>query len=226
MSMIPTLIIKIVLADDHPLVREGLRRVLGAASDIDVLAEANDGHQLLELLRQHPVDVAVVDLSMPGLSGMELIRRIKSEYPQVAVLVLTMHAEEQYALRAFRSGANGYLTKDSAAEELVPAVRKVAGGGGYVTPAMAERLAIGLNGLRSAAPHTLLSDREFQVLRQIVAGRRLTEIAEELHLSVKTVSTHKARIMEKMHLDSTAALIRYGLEQRLFDDAGGEHSSA
>jgi len=136
----------------------------------------------------------------------------------VAVLVLTMHAEEQYAIRAFRAGANGYLTKDSAAEELVHAVRKVAGGGGYVTPSIAESMAIGLNGLREAPPHSLLSDREFEVLRQIVGGRRLTEIADDLHLSVKTVSTHKARIMEKMRVDSTAALIKYGLEHKLFDE--------
>ncbi len=220
-----TLIIKTVLADDHPLVREGLRRVLGTAADIEVLAEARDGHQLLELLRQQPVDVAVVDLSMPGLSGMDLIRRVKTDYPQVAVLVLTMHAEEQYAMRAFRSGANGYLTKDSAAEELVHAVRKVAGGGGYVTPSIAERMAIGLSGLREAPLHTQLSDREFEVLRQIVAGKRLTEIGDDLHLSVKTVSTHKARIMEKMQVDSTAALIKYGLEHKLFDAAGDDGAS-
>jgi DNA-binding NarL/FixJ family response regulator len=210
--------ISVILADDHQLMREGLRRLLEGASGIRVVAEASNGHEALQVLREHPVDVAVLDLSMPGMPGMELIHRVKTEFPQVAVLVLTMHAEEQYALRAFRSGASGYLTKDSAAEELVQAIRKVASGGGYVTPALAERLAIGLHSTHEAAPHAALSDREFEVFRHIVAGKRMTEIADELHLSIKTVSTHKMRILEKMGLDSTAALIRYGLEHKLFDD--------
>jgi DNA-binding NarL/FixJ family response regulator len=137
----------------------------------------------------------------------------------VAVLVLTMHAEEQYAMRAFRCGASGYLTKDSAGAELIQAIRKVAAGGGYVTTALAERLAISLHTPGDAPAHGSLSDREFEVFRRIVAGQRPTEIAAALHLSVKTVSTHKTRILEKLGLDSTAALIRYGLEHRLFDDA-------
>jgi DNA-binding NarL/FixJ family response regulator len=211
--------ISVVLADDHQLMRQGLRRLLEGTPDIHVAAEAADGHQALRILREHPVDVAVLDLSMPGMPGMELIRRVKTEFPHVAVLVLTMHAEEQYALRAFRSGASGYLTKDSAADELVQAIRKVAAGGGYVTPALAERLAIGLQTMRpDALPHASLSDREFEVFRHIVAGRRMTEIAEALHLSVKTVSTHKTHILDKMGMDSTAALIRYALEHKLFDD--------
>jgi DNA-binding NarL/FixJ family response regulator len=214
-----SLIIQVALADDHQMVREGLKRVLGATGDITVVAEARDGHELLERLKEQPVDVALLDLSMPGLAGMDLIRRVKADYPQVAVLVLTMHAEEQYAMRAFRSGATGYITKDCAAEELIQAIRKVAGGGGYVTPALAERLAIGLSALHDAPPHTLLSDRELEVLRLIVAGKRLTDIADELHLSVKTVSTHKSRILDKMRLDGTAALVRYALQHRLFDDA-------
>jgi DNA-binding NarL/FixJ family response regulator len=216
----PPLDIGVLLADDHQLMREGLRRLLeSTAPGIRVVGEASNGHEALEVLRHHPVDVAVLDLSMPGMTGMDLIRRVKTEFPQVAVLVLTMHAEEQYAMRAFRCGASGYLTKDSAGTELVQAIRKVAAGGGYVTTSLAERLAIGLNTMREAPAHATLSDREFEVLRGICAGRRLTEIAEELHLSVKTVSTHKTRILEKMGLDSTAALIRYGLENRLFDDA-------
>jgi DNA-binding NarL/FixJ family response regulator len=211
--------ISVVLADDHQLMREGLRRLLEGVQGIHVVAEACSGHEVLQILSQHPVDVAVLDLSMPGMPGMELIRRVKTDFPQVAVLVLTMHAEEQYALRAFRSGASGYLTKDSAAEELVQAIRKVASGGGYVTAALAERLAIGLNTMRDGAlPHASLSDREFEVFRHIVAGQRMSEIADTLHLSIKTVSTHKTRILEKMGLDSTAALIRYALEHRLFDD--------
>jgi DNA-binding NarL/FixJ family response regulator len=215
----PALEIQVLLADDHQLMREGLRRLLeSTAPGIHVVGEAASGHEALEVLRRLPVDVAVLDLSMPGMSGMDLIRRVKTEFPQVAVLVLTMHAEEQYAMRAFRCGASGYLTKDSAGSELVQAIRKVASGGGYVTTALAERLAIGLSTLDSAPPHTTLSDREFEVFRRIVAGQRLTDIADALHLSVKTVSTHKTRVLEKMRLDSTAALIKYGIEHRLFDD--------
>ncbi|AKJ29493.1 response regulator transcription factor [Caldimonas brevitalea] len=209
----------VLIADDHRIVREGLKRILSAAAELHVVAEADTGHRALEALGEHKVDVAIVDLSMPGVSGMELIRRIRVEHPEVAVLVFTMHAEEQYAMRAFRAGAHGYLTKDSATEELVPAVRKVAGGGGYVSPGMAERLAMQLNGLRQAPPHTVLTDREFEVFRMIVEGKRLTEIAQALHLSVKTVSTHKSRILDKMGLDSGAALIKYGLQHHLFDDA-------
>lgn len=214
----PSLDISVALADDHQLMREGLRRLLETSAGMRVAAEAGNGHELLAALRQHSVDVAVVDLTMPGMSGMDLIRRVKTEFPQVAVLVLTMHAEEQYAMRAFRCGAAGYLTKDSAGAELVQAIRKVAAGGGYVTAAMAEQLAMGLAGGHDRLSHAALSDREFEVLRHIVAGRRLTEIGELLHLSVKTVSTHKARILDKLGLDSTAALIRYGLEHRLLDE--------
>lgn len=221
MTLDPSLEISVVLADDHQLIREGLRRLLETTPGMRVVAEAGTGHQALEVLRAHAVDVAVLDLSMPGMPGIDLIRRVKTEFPQVAVLVLTMHAEEQYAMRAFRCGASGYLTKDSAGSELVAAIRKVAGGGGYVTPALAERLAIGLNNSRQAPAHASLSDREFEVFRQIVAGRRLTDIAADLSLSVKTISTHKTRILEKMALDSTAALIKYGVEHRLFDGIDG-----
>ncbi|MDE2614313.1 MAG: response regulator transcription factor [Burkholderiales bacterium] len=221
MNQAPSLDISVVLADDHQLMREGLRRLLGATPGMHVAGEAGSGHEVLELLRRVAVDVAVLDLSMPGMTGMDLIRRVKTEFPHVAVLVLTMHAEEQYAMRAFRCGASGYLTKDSAGDELVQAIRKVAGGGGYVTAALAERLAMGLSTLREAPRHAGLTDREFEVFRRIVAGQRLTDIADELHLSIKTVSTHKARVLEKMGLDSTAALIRYGLENRLFEDAAG-----
>ena len=208
----------VLLADDHQLVRQGVRRLLEAASGIVVVGEAANGHEVLQALRSGPVDVVVLDLSMPGMPGMDLIRRIKSDHPQVAVLVLTMHAEEQYVMRAFRCGANGYLTKDSAADDLVQAIRKVASGGAYVTPAIAERLAVGL-AVPSQDLHRHLSDREFEVMRLIVAGRRLTDIAHDLHLSVKTVSTHKTHILDKLHLTSTASLVRYALEHRLFDDA-------
>lgn len=203
----------LLMVDDHTIVREGLKRVLGGACAGWRITEAGSAFQALECLRQRHFDVAIVDLSMPGMSGLDLIRRIRAEHPSVRVLVLSMHAEEQYAQRAFKAGAAGYLTKDSAAAELVSAVRKVAGGGAYVTPGLAERV---VQQLWGAVPrHSELSDRELDVLRRIVAGQRLTDIANELHLSIKTVSTHKARILDKLELPGTAALIRYGLEHGL-----------
>ena len=211
--------ITVVLADDHQLLREGLVRLLSAEVDLEVVDQAANGYEVLEALRRREVDVLVTDLSMPGIPTMDLIKRVKAEYPDVAVLVLTMHAEEQYALRAFRSGANGYLTKDVAGEQLVGAIRKVASGGAYVTPELAEKLAIGLRELQGTPRHEQLSNREFEVYRLIVGGRRLTDIADELHLSIKTISTHKARIMEKLGVDSTASLVRYGMEHRLFEES-------
>ena len=210
--------ITVVLADDHQLLREGLVRLLSAEVDLEVVDQASNGYEVLEALRRHAVDVLVTDLSMPGIPTMDLIKRVKAEFPEVAVLVLTMHAEEQYALRAFRSGANGYLTKDVAGEQLVGAIRKVASGGAYVSPGLAEKLAIGLREFQGAPRHEQLSNREFEVYRLIVGGRRLTDIADELHLSIKTISTHKARIMEKLGVYSTASLVRYGMEHRLFEE--------
>ena len=205
----------LLLVDDHTIVREGLRRILETVSHEWQITGAGSGFQALECLRRAPFRMAIVDLSMPGMSGLELIKRIRAEFPQVVVLVLSMHAEEQYALRAFRAGANGYVTKDSASAELVAAVRKVAGGGAYVSGSLAERVVQQLNGAATAPRHAQLSDREMEVLQRIVAGQRPTEIAQALHLSVKTVSTHKSRIQEKLQLPNTAALIRYGLEHRL-----------
>ena len=220
--MKPPVAARVLLVDDHTIVREGLRRLLETASEGFEIVEASSGYQALECLRRQPFALAVVDLSMPGMSGLELIRRIKADHPATAVLVLSMHAEEQYALRAFKAGANGYLTKDSAAEELMRAVRKVAAGGAYVTASLAERVVQQLNGAAGVPRHAHLSDRELEVLRRLVAGQRLTDIAAALHLSVKTISTHKTRIQDKLELPSTAALIRYGLEHGLqADDAGG-----
>ena len=210
--------IRVALADDHQLMREGLKRMLESSPGIHVVGDVESGHQLLKLLREHTVDVAVLDLSMPGMPGMDLIRRVKADFPRLAILVLTMHAEQQYAMRAFRCGASGYLTKDSAGDELELAIRKVAHGGGYVTASLAEQLAMGLNTFNDAPPHSRLSDREFEVFRLIMMGHRMTDIAEKLHLSIKTVSTHKARILEKMQLSSMAALIKYGLENSVFED--------
>ena len=215
---------RLLLVDDHTIVREGLKRILEAHCSDWQVAEASSAFQALEILRRQPFDVLIVDLSMPGMSGLDLIRRVRGDFPSIAILVLSMHAEEQYAMRSFKAGANGYVTKDSAATELVTAVRKVATGGAYVTSSLAERVVQQLNGNVSVPDHSRLSDRELEVLRRIVAGVRLTDIAEELHLSVKTVSTHKTRIQEKLGLPSLAALVRYGVENDL--DKGGLPSSA
>jgi two-component system invasion response regulator UvrY len=207
--------INLLLVDDHVIVREGLKHLLASKAGQWHITEADNGFQAMELMRKGPIDLAVVDLSMPGMSGLDLIRRIKLEFPKVLILVLSMHAEEQYALRAFKAGANGYLTKDCASAELVAAVSKVAAGGTFVTAELAERVVHQLNGVAQAPQHADLSDRELEVLRRIVAGQRPTDIAKALHLSVKTVSTHKSRIQEKLQLPSMAALIRYGLEHQL-----------
>lgn len=208
---------RVVLADDHALMREGLARLLSQQADIHVVAECGSGHHVLEVLRRMPVDVVVTDLSMPGLPPMDLIRRIRAEFERVAVLVLTMHAEDHYATRAFRAGASGFITKDSTAEQLLTALRRVAAGGAYVSAGLAERLAMGLARSGHAPRHESLSEREFEVFRHLVCGLRMTDIALQMHLSVKTVSTHKARIMQKLGVASMAALVRYGLEHSLFD---------
>ncbi len=218
--------IPLLLVDDHTIVREGLRRILQGTGEGFAVVEASSGFQALECLRRQTFQLAIVDLSMPGMNGLDLIRRIKSEYAGVAVLVLSMHAEEQYALRAFKAGANGYVTKDSAAEELVRAVHKVLGGGAYVTASLAERVVQQLSGAVEVPRHAHLSDRELEVLRRIVAGERLTDIADALHLSVKTISTHKTRIQDKLQLPNMATLIRYGLEHGMLEDAAPSEPGA
>lgn len=212
--------IRILIADDHTLVREGLKQLLAAAGDLQVAAEAVDGDAALARARDTELDLALLDMSMPGLAGIELIKRLRLEKPRLRIVVLSMHAEQQYAARAFKAGASGYLTKDSAAAQLVAAIRKVASGGVYVSAAAAEQLAVGSQAVDGELPHTRLSDREFEVFRMIVGGRSLTEIGDALHLSVKTVSTHKTRLLQKMNMGSTAELVRYAIEHQLVD-AGG-----
>lgn len=221
--------LNLLLVDDHTVVREGLARVLDPKSHGWTITQASSGHQALEFLRSNHFDLAIVDLSMPGMSGLDLIARIRGEFPGVAVLVLSMHAEEQYAMRAFQAGARGYLTKDSASGELVKAVRKVAVGGMFVTPNVAERLLQQLNGQTQEPCIDALTNRELEIVRRLVAGQRPVDIAHDLHLSIKTVSTHKRNVQEKLQLDSTAALIRFGLEHQLGKDdlapsGGGEQA--
>ncbi len=202
--------IRVLLADDHKIVRDGLKGILAAVGDIEVAGEAADGNEALALVRANDYDVAMLDLSMPGLSGIDLIKRLKAEKPKLRLLVLSMHGEQQYAARALKAGASGYLNKDSAAEQLVGALRKIAAGGVHISEAAAASLVAA-----EQATHRALSDREFEVLRLLASGLGPTEIGERLHLSVKTVSTHKARILEKLGLGSTADLVRYALEQKL-----------
>jgi DNA-binding NarL/FixJ family response regulator len=202
--------IRVLIADDHKIVRDGLKGILAATADIEVAAEAAGGDEALALVRANDYDVALIDMSMPGLSGIDLVKRLRAEKPKLRLLVLSMHGEHQYAARALKAGAAGYLTKDSASEQLLGAIRKVAAGGVHISEAAAASLVS-----QQKAPHEALSDREFEVMRLLVEGLGPTEIGERLHLSVKTVSTHKTRILEKLNLGSTAELVRYAMENKL-----------
>jgi DNA-binding NarL/FixJ family response regulator len=209
---------RVLIADDHAMVRDGLRQILANARDFEVAGEANDSASTLALVRSTPAQVLVLDLSMPGRSGIDLLKQIKEEMPALRILVLTMHAEQQYAARAFKGGASGYLTKESASTELLAAITKVAAGGAYVSVAMAERFAQSLAEPADALPHQRLSDREFEVFRRLCAGESINQIGEALSVSAKTVSTYKARILEKMHIPHEAAMVRYAMRHKLFDD--------
>lgn len=211
--------IRVLLADDHAIVRAGLKEILADTGDIEVTGEATNGQEALGQVRAGDFDLAVLDMSMPGRSGIDLIKLLKSEKPSLRILVLSMHSESQYAVRALRAGASGYLGKDSAADELVAAIRRIAAGGAYVSPETAQRLALDVGRTSDAPPHTRLSDREFQVFQLIADGEKVGEIAKRLSLSVKTVSTHKTRILEKLGLSSQGDLIRYAIENKLVGGA-------
>ena len=207
--------IRVILADDHAVMRDGLRYILEMAGGFEIVGEASDGSATLALAERAAADVLLLDLSMPAPTGIELIRLVKSHAPSLRTLVLTMHAEAQYAARAFKAGATGYLTTDSAPAELVEAGGRVAAGGVYVSPSAAESLARTLRAPAQALPHERLSTRELDVMRRIVAGQTVTQIASELALSAKTVSTYKTRILEKMELPHEAALVRYAVRHDL-----------
>lgn len=220
--------IRVLLADDHAMVRAGLKEILSSTGDILVAGEATDGNQVLAAVRGNEYDVAVLDMTMPGRSGIELIKLVKAERPKLRILVLSMHSEAQYAVRAVKAGASGYLTKESAPEELVAAIRRIAGGGAVISPETAERLVLDSSASATAASHTLLSDREYQVFHMIALGMSVSEIASALALSVKTISTHKTRIFQKMSLANQTDLVRYALRHKLIDDAGSaidEHNA-
>ncbi len=210
--------IRILLADDHAIIRDGLKQIFADTADLQVGGEAASGHEVLAKVREGDWDILLLDMSMPGKSGLELIKQIKAEKPRLPILVLSMHEPEQYALRALRAGAAGYLNKDSDARHLIEVVRKIARGGIFVSPEVAEQMARGIMPDAERLPHTLLSDREYQVFRLIASGVAVTEIAHRLSLSVKTVSTHKTRIMQKMDLANHTELVRYALSHRLLDE--------
>ena len=212
---------RLVIADDHAIVREGLKGIVGRAEGLSVVGEAADGTEVMQRVRELEFDVLVLDLSMPGRSGMELIKLVKAEKPRLRILVLSMHQETQYAVRAIKSGASGYLTKESAPAQLEQAIRKIAGGGAYISAEVAEQLALGaMPGAAAAAPHESLTDREFDVFRRLAAGASVTDIGTALNVSVKTVSTHKANLMAKLGLQNQSELVRYALRHGLVDDLG------
>ncbi len=206
-----------LIADDHALVRRGIREVLEEGGDIRVTGEASHAGEVLALLEKVPCDVVVLDINLPGRSGLDVLEDLRRERPGLPVLILTVYSEEQYALRALKSGAAGYLTKEAVPERLVEAVRKVVAGGRYITPTLAERLASMVRGGFEGAPHDLLSEREFHVFRLLSAGKSVSEIAEAMKLSVKTVSTYRARALEKLGLKSNAELTQYAVRNGLLE---------
>ena len=214
--------IRILIVDDHAILRAGLKHILADCADIVVAGEAGDGFEALAKMRTEKWDAVVMDMTMPGKSGIELIKQMKSENPKLPILVLSMHKEDIYAVRTLKAGASGYLCKDNAEPQLEQAIRKVAAGGLFINPAVAEKLAMGmLSHASDAPPHTRLSDREYQIFQYIVGGRGVTDISRELNLSVKTVSSYKTRVMQKMGLANAAELVRYAIRHGLAVEENG-----
>jgi two-component system invasion response regulator UvrY len=209
--------IRVLVADDHAVVRRGLVQILTEAPDMVVAGEASTGREVLQAVRKHDYDVLVLDIAMPEGGGLEVLQQLQTLKPDLHVLILSMYPERQYAVRALKTGAVGYLTKESVPDELIAAIRKVARGGKYVTQSLAEQLASELRGEVEKEPHKTLSDREYQVMTLLAAGKSVTDIATKLSLSVKTVSTYRARILNKLYLKSTAEIIRYALEHELVE---------
>jgi two-component system, NarL family, invasion response regulator UvrY len=209
------MVIRILIVDDHAIVREGLRWILDASPEMLVVGEAENGLVALSQLDVCQPDVVLVDISMPGMSGLELIGRIHELNPQISVLVLSMHKEEQFAVRALKAGASGYLTKDCAPEQLAQAIHKIVSGGRYITPEVAEALANAIVPSPSESPHKQLSNREFQVFRMLASGKSINQIAQDLSLSANTISTHKSRLMTKLDIESNAGLVHYAIKHRI-----------
>jgi two-component system invasion response regulator UvrY len=211
------MMIKVLIADDHPIVRQGLRQILSGIPDMEVAGEAATAQETLDQVRAGGWDVLVLDITMPDRSGFDILKDLKLGQPQLPVLVLSIHAEEQLAIRVLKAGASGYLTKENAPGELVKAIRKVVSGGKYISRGLAETLAFNLDVASDRPPHEALSDREFQVMQMMAGGKTLTEIADTLSLSVKTVSTYRTRLLQKMNLDTNAEIIRYAIENGLIE---------
>jgi DNA-binding NarL/FixJ family response regulator len=207
--------IRVIIADDHPVVRAGLKQVLAESADVLVTAETGSGEALLREVRAREFDVALLDITMPGIGGLETLKRLKALKPELPVLMLSMHSEDQFALRSIKAGAAGYLTKESAPAELVQAIRRVVGGRRYVSQGLAEKLATEIRHGADRLAHERLSDRELQVLCMLAAGKTMTAIAGNLNLSVKTVSTYRTRLLEKMGLATNAELIAYAIRNSL-----------
>jgi DNA-binding NarL/FixJ family response regulator len=209
--------IRVLIADDHAIVRQGLRQILSDTEDMLVAGEASNGVEVVQMVRAGQFDLVLMDVSMPDRNGIDALKLIRKELPKLPILVLSMHPEEHYAIRALKAGAAGYLTKQSAPDLLVHAIRQVANGKKYVSPAVAEQLANAIDEDLDKLPHEKLSDREYQTLVMISSGKTLTEIGDELNLSVKTVSVYRARLLEKMHMKNNAELTHYGLKHGLVD---------
>ena len=203
--------IRVLIVDDHAIVRLGLRELLSDEFREAAFGEASHAQQALEVLRKEKWDIALLDITLPGRSGLDLLKEMKAARPRLPVLVLSVHPEDQFAVRALRAGAEGYLTKDSAPEELVKAIRKILAGGQYVSPALAEQLALRVRKDVALTPHETLSDREYEVMSRIALGKTVTEIAGELSLSAKTISTHRTRILEKLGVKNSAAIVQYAI---------------
>jgi DNA-binding NarL/FixJ family response regulator len=209
--------IRVLIADDHAILRRGLKEILVRELEAVICGEAEDAQQVLAQVQNHEWDLVILDITMPGRSGLDALKDMKALRPKLPVLVLSMHPEDQYGKRILRAGASGYMNKESAPEELIKAIRKVLAGGLYVSPFLAEKLAFDLSENAGKPIHEILSDREFEVLRMIASGKTVSQIAEELHLSVATVSTYRARILEKMNMTTTAELMHYALRNQLVD---------
>jgi DNA-binding NarL/FixJ family response regulator len=208
-------LIKVIIVDDHLIVREGLKQIISDTSDIRVVGEASNGQEALNKIRINDYDVMLLDISMPGRSGLEILKEIKNGSPNLSILILTMHPEEQYAMRVLKAGASGYLTKESAPDELIEAIRKVSGGGKYISSTLAEKLAFNLEVDTGKPLHQTLSDREFEVMCMISSGKTVTEIADDMSLSVKTISTYRTRILDKMRMKTNAELTYYSIKNDL-----------
>jgi len=207
--------INILIVDDHSIVREGMKQILADIDDMKVAGEAANGAEALAKVQKQPFDLVLLDISMPGRSGLDVLKELKNIQPRLPVLMLSMYPEEQYAVRALRSGASGYLTKESAPDELISAIRKVCGGGRYVSVSLAENIAFTIDRKTVQAPHESLSDREYQIMCMIASGKAVKDIARELSLSVKTISTYRSRILKKMTMNTNADITRYALQNSL-----------